>query len=42
MARGEISGPEIEITRKRLLDYCKLDTFAMVRLHETLGQLVDS
>lgn len=36
MARGEISGEQVEITRCQLLDYCKLDTFAMVRLHEIL------
>jgi CRISPR/Cas system-associated exonuclease Cas4 (RecB family) len=36
MARGEISGPEIETTRRQLLEYCKLDTLAMVRLHEVL------
>src|SRR5271157_3315159 len=39
MARGEISGDDIEVTRRQLLNYCKLDTFAMVRLHETLAQL---
>jgi predicted RecB family nuclease len=39
MARGEISGDDVEVIRRQLLDYCKLDTFAMVRLHETLGQL---
>src|SRR5207245_8424694 len=38
MARGEISGTDIEVTRQRLLDYCKLDTFAMVRLHIALFQ----
>ncbi len=36
MARGEITGHDIEATRQQLLEYCKLDTFAMVRLHETL------
>jgi hypothetical protein len=36
MARGEITGNDIESTRRQLLEYCKLDTFAMVRLHETL------
>jgi hypothetical protein len=36
MARGEISGDDIDLTRQRLLDYCKLDTLAMLRLHETL------
>jgi hypothetical protein len=36
MARGEISGDAVEVTRQQLLDYCKMDTLAMVRLHETL------
>ena len=36
MARGEISGDKVGITRQQLLEYCKLDTFAMVSLHETL------
>jgi len=39
MARGEIADNDIETTRQQLLDYCKLDTFAMLRLHETLFQL---
>ena len=39
MARGEISGNDLNVTRQHLLEYCKLDTFAMVRLHETLNQL---
>jgi hypothetical protein len=39
MAKGEISGDEVTATRRQLLDYCKMDTFAMVRLHETLSQL---
>jgi hypothetical protein len=37
MARGQITGVLIETTRQNLLDYCKLDTYAMVRLHETLS-----
>jgi hypothetical protein len=36
MARGEIVGADIEATRRYLLEYCKLDTLAMLRLHETL------
>jgi predicted RecB family nuclease len=36
MARGEISSADIETTRGELLEYCKLDTLAMVRLHEIL------
>jgi hypothetical protein len=39
MARGEVSGAAVEATRQQLLDYCEMDTFAMVRLHETLYQL---
>jgi CRISPR/Cas system-associated exonuclease Cas4 (RecB family) len=39
MARGEISGDKVGITRQQLLDYCKLDTFAMVSLHQALIQL---
>jgi hypothetical protein len=39
MARGEISLDAIETTRQQLLAYCKLDTLAMLRLHETLSQL---
>lgn len=42
MARGEISPAHIGITRQQLLDYCKLDTLAMVRLHETLFELAKS
>lgn len=40
MARGEIGGDAIAKTRFELLEYCKLDTFAMVRLHETLFNMV--
>jgi len=39
MARGEIVGDAIPTTRTDLLEYCKLDTAAMVRLHEKLTQL---
>jgi hypothetical protein len=39
MARGEISGDAVAVTRQQLLDYCKMDTLAMVRLHETLCRL---
>jgi Domain of unknown function(DUF2779) len=40
MARGEISDTEITITRQNLLDYCKLDTLAMVKVHDALCRLV--
>jgi hypothetical protein len=36
MARGDISGDDVPVTRRQLLDYCKLDTFAMLRLHDVL------
>jgi hypothetical protein len=36
MARGEITGESAIETRRQLLEYCKLDTLAMVRLHEAL------
>ncbi len=39
MARGEVSGGAVEVTRQQLLDYCKMDTLAMVRVHETICQL---
>ena len=39
MARGEIAGEAAARTRRQLLDYCRMDTFAMVRLHETLCRL---
>ncbi len=39
MARGEIAGEAIKDARDALLAYCKLDTLAMVRLHEALFQL---
>jgi len=35
-ARGEISGTDVEMARRQLLEYCKLDTLAMLRLHEAL------
>ncbi len=36
MARGEMPTDQIERTRQALLEYCRLDTLAMVRLHERL------
>jgi hypothetical protein len=42
MARGEVPPAEIGFTRQQLLDYCKLDTLAMVRLHEALLELAAS
>jgi Domain of unknown function(DUF2779) len=39
MAKGTMAPEEIAVTRQQLLDYCKLDTLAMVRLHENLYAL---
>jgi hypothetical protein len=39
MAKGEIVGEAARETQHQLLEYCKMDTRAMVRLHETLVQL---
>ena len=36
MAQGHYGDGEIETIRKNLLDYCRQDTLAMVRLHERL------
>lgn len=40
MARGQIAPADIEQTRRDLLQYCKMDTYAMVRLHEKLYEMV--
>ena len=39
MARGEISGLDVDTTRTQLLRYCERDTLAMVRLHDRLLDL---
>jgi hypothetical protein len=39
MAKDEMSAHEALVTRRQLLDYCKMDTFAMVRLHDALHLL---
>ena len=40
MARGEISEPSaVAKTRQELLEYCKMDTLAMVRLHQALVKM---
>lgn len=39
MARGQIVGEQIGVTRNQLLEYCKMDTLAMVRVHETMHSL---
>ena len=39
MARKEISGKDVDTVRSQLLEYCKLDTLAMVRLHDSLHEM---
>ncbi|MBZ5614669.1 MAG: DUF2779 domain-containing protein [Acidobacteriia bacterium] len=39
MAKGEVSGDEAETTRRQLLKYCEMDTYAMLKLHEVLLRL---
>lgn len=39
IARGEITGVAAKESREALLEYCKTDTFAMVRLHDVLMSL---
>ncbi|KAA3598708.1 MAG: DUF2779 domain-containing protein [Calditrichaeota bacterium] len=41
MLQGRFPKDKIEETRKDLLDYCKLDTLAMVKLHEEIYNLVN-
>lgn len=40
MARGVITGEHVNVTRQQLLDYCRMDTYAMVRVHEALASAV--
>jgi len=40
LARGEYEGQEAEVVRKNLLEYCGLDTMAMVRLVEEMKKVV--
>jgi hypothetical protein len=40
MALGQCEAPEVAKIRADLLAYCKQDTFAMVRLHEKLCQML--
>jgi hypothetical protein len=37
MAQRSMAADEMERKRAALLEYCKMDTLAMVRLHEVLG-----
>lgn len=41
MAKGEICGDEAEMIRHQLLEYCEMDTYAMLKLHEKLWGLAD-
>lgn len=37
---GSLSGEELNYTRKQLLKYCELDTYAMVKIYERLREVV--
>jgi hypothetical protein len=39
MARGEIAGGDIAPTRRQLLEYCEVDTLAMLRVHEKVKDM---
>ena len=41
MAKGETTGRDAETTRRKLLEYCKVDTLALLRLHEVLLSLAN-
>ena len=41
MAKGMMGAEEMEQKRAELLKYCRLDTLAMVRLHEKLFELMN-
>ena len=41
MVKGYYEEGQIEQLRRDLLEYCKLDTLAMVRLHSMLGEKVN-
>ena len=38
-AMEKMSGEELEQTRRNLLEYCKLDTYAMVKVLEKLQEV---
>jgi predicted RecB family nuclease len=40
MALGQYDTEEVAVIRRQLLDYCALDTLAMVRLHQRLLEIV--
>ncbi|MCK4827211.1 DUF2779 domain-containing protein, partial [bacterium] len=40
MAKGKYGNEETKEKRKQLLEYCKLDTLAMVKLHECLAEYI--
>ena len=40
LARGKYDKEEVKVVRNDLLEYCKLDTLAMVKVWERLGEMV--
>jgi hypothetical protein len=41
MARHEITGGTVQTTRTQLLEYCGVDSLAMLRLHDALLKLAN-
>jgi hypothetical protein len=39
MAKGEVSGDKAQAIRRQLLEYCKMDSYGMLKLHEVLVRL---
>ena len=39
LAKGQVQPDMVKSTRKALVEYCKMDTLAMVRIHEVLTRL---
>ena len=37
---SNLEGKELEYTRNRLLRYCELDTYAMVKIYEKLKEII--
>lgn len=42
MRTGQIDEQFVPTHRERLLEYCKLDTYAMVKLHEAIGRIASA
>lgn len=38
--KGSMSKAEVDVIQKNLLEYCQMDTMAMVKIHEFLEKLL--